>query len=92
MPEEDMMILVTDGRENLEPYVSEVMPRLGNRTVELNTILISDEADPALVKAFDNSMGTSYFSKNGTGIARHLRTMMSNEYSSSPGDHLVEVS
>ena len=92
MPEEDMMILISDGKENIKPYVSEVMPRLRDRTVELNSVLISDDADPAYARVSDNSTGTSYFNKNGTGLFRHLRTMMSDEYSSSPGYHLVEVS
>ena len=87
------MILVTDGRENAPPYVSQVMSRLRARTVELKAVLISDHADPAIARIAANSMiETSYFSKNGTGISRHLRTMMSGEQSSSSGDHLVEVS
>ena len=86
------MILISDGEENVKPYVSEVMPRLRARTVELNAVLISDSASVVFATLSAKTMGTAYFSKNGTGLSRHLRTMMSGEQSSSPGDHLVEVS
>ena len=82
------MILMSDGKENRKPFIRQVVPDLSSRSVELNSIVISDEADPEYVRVSSDS----YFNQNGTGLYRSLRTMMLNEYTSSPGDKLQEVS
>ena len=83
-----MMILISDGKENRRPFIRQVIDDLDSRSVELNSIVISDEADPEYVRLSSDS----YFSQNGTGLYRPLRTMMQNEYTSFPGDKIQEVS
>ena len=82
------MILMSDGKENRKPFIHQVMGDLSSRSVELNSIVISDDADPEYVRRSSDS----YFNQNGTGLYRQLRTMMLAEYTSSPGDKSQEVS
>ena len=86
-----MMILISDGEENRRPYVAEVMPRLRSRTVELNSIVISDEADKEYVRVSNDLRGSAHYTPDVNEVYRALRTVMLKGYNGLPGDRLQEV-
>ena len=87
-------MLVSDGRQNIGPYIEEVKPTLRAKGVIVHTILISDDAEPKLVKLAAYTRGKSFFDSGGsdsTNLQSAFRTTVKEAESDSPGVAPVEV-
>ena len=90
-----VLVLVSDGGENVAPLMAEVKPRLRTKGVIVHTILISDNADPKLVELAAYTGGKSFFdsgASDSTNLQSAFRTTVKEAESDSPGVAPVEVS
>ena len=88
------LILVSDGKENQEPDINAVTPTLVHKSVTVHTILISEAAEPKLIKLAADTNGNSFFdsgSIDSTDLVSAFRSTVSDEDSGIPGAAAVEV-
>jgi len=87
-------VLVSDGGENVSPYIAAVKPTLRTKGVIVHTILISDNAEPKLVELSAYTGGKSFFdsgASDSTNLQSAFRTTVKEAESDSPGVAPVEV-
>ncbi|KAI0231358.1 hypothetical protein LSAT2_018261 [Lamellibrachia satsuma] len=88
------LILVSDGKENQEPDINAVTPTLVQKSVTVHTILISEAAEPKLIKLAADTNGNSFFesgSIDSTDLVSAFRSTVSDEDSGIPGAAAVEI-
>ncbi|KAI0208410.1 Calcium-activated chloride channel regulator 1 [Lamellibrachia satsuma] len=88
------LILVSDGGENRRPHISDVTPTLVQKSVTVHTILISDGAEPKLIKLAADTNGKSFFdsgSLDSTELFSAFRSTITDEDSGTPGATPVEI-
>ena len=89
-----ILIVVTDGDENFEPYVDDVRQTLVDKGVTLHVILITDDAEKNLINVAASTGGISFFDSGtfeSTDLQSALRSIVSEEESSLPGTAPVDV-
>ena len=89
------LILVSDGEENRRPYIRKVTSTLVQKSVKVQTLLISDKADTKLIKLAADTNGKSFFDADlydVSGLLRAFRSIVTDEASGIPGVAPVEVS
>ena len=89
-----VLVLVSDGWENIGPYIDEVKPTLRSKGVIVHTILTSDDAEPKLVELAAYTRGKSFFdsgASDSTNLQSAFRTTVKEAESESPGVAPVEV-
>ena len=89
------LILVSDGGENKSPYIRTVTSTLVQKSVTVHTILISNSAEPKLIKLAADTNGKSFFDSGSidtTDLLSAFRSTVTDEDSGTPGAAPVEVS
>lgn len=90
-----VLLLVSDGEENVDPRIAEVTPTLVSKGVTVNTVLIGDSADKDLIELAAFTKGNSFFdsgSSDSTGLQSALKASVTHSESSSAGKAPIDVS
>ncbi|XP_077986939.1 calcium-activated chloride channel regulator 1-like [Glandiceps talaboti] len=67
-----IIFLTTDGKENVHPYIEDVLPDLIAKEVIVDTLAFSDSADPKLIKLSDETGGRAcWYSEGDDSTALH---------------------
>ncbi|XP_002731080.1 calcium-activated chloride channel regulator 4A-like [Saccoglossus kowalevskii] len=70
-PSGGILFLITDGDENVRPYIEDVIDELVEKEIVVDTLALSDEADPGLAELSEETGGTAYWyseSDSSTGL------------------------
>ncbi|XP_002731079.1 calcium-activated chloride channel regulator 1-like [Saccoglossus kowalevskii] len=70
-PAGGILFLITDGDENGRPYIKDVIDELVEKEIVVDTLALSDEADPGLAELSEETGGTAYWyseSDSSTGL------------------------
>ena len=89
-----VLVVVTDGKENVEPSIDEVKPIILKKGVIVHTILISAQAEKKLIELAAFTNGESFFdsgSFNSTNLQSALRSTVKDSENDAPGVAPVEV-
>ena len=89
-----VLLLVSDGEENVAPLIANVTPILVSKGVTVNTVLIGDYADKGLIEVAAFTKGNSFFdsgSSDSTGLQSALKSSIAHSQSSSAGITPVDV-
>nr|XP_006811202.1 PREDICTED: epithelial chloride channel protein-like [Saccoglossus kowalevskii] len=71
-PAGGIFLLLTDGRENVAPYISDVIDELVEKEIVVDTIAFSSQADPGLAELSAETGGTAYwYSESDESTALH---------------------
>ena len=89
-----VLVLVTDGKENVEPFIDKVTPIILEKGVIVYTILISAQAEQKLVELAAFTNGESFFdsgSSKSTNLQSAFRSTVKDSENDAPGVAPVEV-
>ncbi|KAK3105298.1 hypothetical protein FSP39_021856 [Pinctada imbricata] len=90
------IMLVTDGKENVEPKIKDVLPQLVFYEVVIDVLPITNEADLNLEKMSSDTGGKSYFYTgyyNPTVMDTAFDSLVpDDELSVQPGEYLIKLS
>ncbi len=66
-PAGGIILLLTDGQENENPYIEDVMGRVIESGVIVDTLAFTQAADPKLFQLSENTGGNAFFFSNANG-------------------------
>lgn len=61
VPSGGTLIVISDGRENVSPFVSDIMPEVHNKSVVVHTISVTEQADAIMSNLSSSAGGQSFF-------------------------------
>ncbi|XP_002730442.1 calcium-activated chloride channel regulator 1-like [Saccoglossus kowalevskii] len=71
-PAGGILFLITDGEENTPPFIDDVIDELVEKEIVVDTLALSDEADPGLAELSAETGGTAYwYSESDDSTALH---------------------
>ncbi|KAI0208300.1 Calcium-activated chloride channel regulator 1 [Lamellibrachia satsuma] len=89
-----VLVVVTDGKENVEPSIDKVKPTILKKGVIVHTILISAQAEKKLIELAAFTNGESFFDSglfNSTNLQSALRSTVKDSENDAPGVAPVEL-
>ena len=68
---EGHILLITDGEENVHPYIADVKPELISKNVHVTSILYTKDAEESVIE-LSSDTGGKYYYDEGTGCSTNL--------------------